>query len=388
MSDRISECLRLRQWVIPLLTRSIEPNEWAESAPRVSRDAWILFFAAETFAWPLARRLGDSVSLLPADAQTALTNAARLEMQRIMAARAQLDALDHVAALCYVQPIVLKGGVALADGSHGFDLGDLDLMLAPHEVEVFGRALVEHGGYHYNVRKGHYYADGALPIELQDKLEVGHGVKQLSELHTQRLSKYDRLCRLSPMGHVLYMIQHSTTKHALRRGHLRDVLLIGSALDACSTWELSAVESAVHESPMAHVYVPMLEFARATRVGDAPSGVLVDVFRPIAASKYATSVWFPRGSPPLFPLLLDQIPHFVASSSDGWRLAIGYLTTGNPERSHWYWPPLARVSALLARAVGMVIRTPYRMLALAMAAIVGTYIRLFYYLVLPAASGK
>jgi hypothetical protein len=174
------------------------------------------------------------------------------------------------------------------------------------------------------------------------------------------------------------MIQHSTTKHALRRGHLRDVLLIASALDGCTASERDDVARAVHASPMRHVYEPTLALARATQREENAPAFAPDVFRRVAAGKYATCVWFPDGPPSMLPLFLDQVPHFVASSADARRLVVGYLNTENPVGSHWYSTSIARVSAPAARALGVAARTPYRLLALSAAGVLGAYIRWRY----------
>jgi hypothetical protein len=277
-----------------------------------------------------------------------------------------------------VQPIILKGGVALADGSHGFDLGDLDLLLPADHMEPFGHALVANGFTFHPAMGGSYTSDGALPIELHDALEVGYDVRQAADTEHVSFARFRRLRRLTPAAHVLYMIQHSTTKHALRRGHLRDILLIGSALEGCSAAERDEIERAVQASPMRHIYEATLTLARATQIDPRSAAPEMDEFRRVAAGKYATSVWFPKGSPSLLPLFLDQVPHFVASGADARRLVVGYLKTGVPPGSRWHSSSLARVSAPLARALGAVMRTPYRLVALSAAGVAGLCIRFCY----------
>lgn len=296
-----------------------------------------------------------------------------------MAARAELSVIDRIAEGCGVEPIVLKGGVALADGSHGFDLGDLDLLLPAEEIERFGKALVDGGFAYHRAIAVSYTSDGALPIELHDALEVGYSVQPAGVTKHVPLARFRRLRRLSSAAHVVYMIQHSTTKHALRRGHLRDVLLIGSALDGCTAAEREEVERAVQSSPMREVYAATLALARATQCDGAHAPApTTDAFRRVAAGKYATSVWFPQGPPSLLPLFLDQVPHFVASGDDARRLVVGYLKTGNPPGSRWHSPGLARISAPLAHGLGVLARTPYRLVALSAACVVGSYIRWCY----------
>jgi hypothetical protein len=97
----------------------------------------------------------------------------------------------------------------------------------------------------------------------------------------------------------------------------------------------------------------------------------------MAAGKYATSVWLPNGSPG-FPLHLDHVPHFVASWKDGWRLISGYLRTPVERESRWNSSAITRVSPRLAVVLGAIVRTPYRVVALGYALLVGMIIRANY----------
>ena len=376
MSDLVAECLSLRRWAIPLLSRSVGPEQSVASLPRVALDAWRLFLAAETCSGALAARLGAAAALLPADACAALQRASLLEVQREMAARAQLATLDVIAEQCEVEPAVLKGGVHAADGGEAFDLADIDLLLDGGDAATLGRALIDEGGYSFDARTAQYRSDGAITVELHTDLEVGYGVEIAMQTETVRLGGFRRLRRLSPGAHVVHCIQHSTTKHALRRGHLRDVLLIADALDDCSPADIAAVARALHGSRVDGVYAATLALAQSMRATSS-SGAPADPFVRMAAGKYATSVWLPLGAPSL-PLLLDHAPAFVASAADGWRVTKGYLTTEVQPASRWYSSRIARISPALATALGAIVRTPYRLVALGCAAVLGGVIRVVY----------
>lgn len=381
MTGLVAECLGLRRWALPLLARSVSPEDSAKTIPTVSPRAWALFLAAETVSRPLAARLGQFSALLPTSSQHALRHSAREEAQRVMAARAQLANIDQIAEWCALEPVVLKGGVHAADGGEGFDLGDLDLLLDSGDVVRFRQALVEQGGYRFHPRLDQLKLDGAITVELHDHLEVGYGIELAGGTANQHLAGFQRLGRLAPAAHVAYCIQHTTTKHPLRRGHLRDVLLIADALDDCSAEELVQLETALRASRSRDVYLQTLTLARSLQPCATTTSPVLDPFTRFAAGKYATSVWFPSGSAAAFPLLLDHIPHFVAPPADAWRLIVGYLGTDVQALSRWNSPLLSRVAPRLAIALGTIVRTPYRIVALAYALIVGVAIRILYALV-------
>jgi hypothetical protein len=343
--------------------------------PSVSLDAWAFFLAAETCPRSLSARLGSSASALPADARDVLQRAARAEVQRVMAARAQLVVIDELAERLGVEPVVLKGGVHAADGGEAFDLGDLDLLLQSADVAVFGRALLDHAGYVYDPRFGQYKIEDGITVELHDGLEVGYGRDVVGGMESQALRGFRRLRRLSPAAHVSYCIQHTTTKHPLRRGHLRDLLLVADALDDCSPSELDAVQRALSSAASRALYAATFAVARLMQVHGSATVRMSDPFMRIAAGKYAMALWFPKGSPAAFPLLLDHIPHFFASPGDAWRLVSGYLRTDVEEASRWNFAFVSRLSPRLAVVLGAVVRTPYRLVALGYACAVGMIIR-------------
>jgi hypothetical protein len=377
MRDLVAECLSLRRWAFRLLARLESVEDSIAAIPRVSLDAWTLFLAAETFSRFLAARLGASAALLPAAAREVLERGAREEVQRVMAARAQLRAMDDIAERCGVDPIVLKGGVHAVDGGEAFDLSDVDLLLDTPGTAILGQALVEEGGYSFEKRSAQHKLEGGITVELHDGLEVGYGIDVAGGTESQPLRGFRRLRRLAPVAHVVYCIQHTTTKHSLRRGHLRDLLLIADALEDCSVAELDGVREALSRSPERDVYLTTFALARSMQARPSGGAPVSDPFARVAAGKYATSLWLPNGSPG-FPLHIDHALHFVASWGGAGRLINGYLRTPVQRESRWNSTLVSRVSPRLAVVLGAIARTPYRVVALGYAFLVGMLIRANY----------
>jgi hypothetical protein len=333
LTDLVAEALELRRWTVALLARDADPHAAVQGLPRVSPAAWRLFLAAEVIALPLSRRLGDSAAQLPPDARDALDAATSAEMQRVLAVRAQLADIDRIADTLGVEPVVLKGAVAAVDGDSPVDMGDIDLLARSFD------------------------APGLMPVEFHEKLDVGYGLTSLGDASSMRLPGFRRLRRLTPVAHILYCLQHATTHHVVRRGHLRDVVLVANALERCTEEEQREVDAAISTSPAAPAYRASLGFSRTMR----------DPFELIAAAKYEMAVRWPGGAGPLFPLRLHHVPFFVASGDDGWRIIRSYLAGGVATDSRWYSTTIARRAPQLARWIAIVVRTPYRVVALAAA---------------------
>ncbi len=375
LTDLVAQALELRRWAVALLARRIEPPAAVERFPRVSLEAWRLFLAAEVVALPLSRRLGESIALLAAEYRVALEQATRGEMQRVMSARAQLADIDRMADALGVEPVVLKGGVAAIEGNEPVDLGDVDLLLDTNDWDAVSQALVERG-FVRDVAIPLFMAAGAVPVELHTELDVGDGVASAAGIASQRLTRFRRLRRLTPVAHIAYVVQHSTTHHAVRRGHLRDVMLVAGGLAGCSPEEVRELERALSRAQTGTAYADMLRFSQAMLATDDASAI-ADPFTKIAAAKYAMAGW-PDGSGAPFPLMMHHVPFFVASAEDGWRVARSYLTGEVRKPSPWYSAAIARRSPRVAEWLAMLVRTPYRVTALATACAAAIVIRRRY----------
>ncbi|MEP6491711.1 MAG: nucleotidyltransferase family protein [bacterium] len=374
-----------------LLTRSVTPANAVAQFPDASLRAWELFLAAESCSAALTARLanaGPDSPALPVGARAALGHSALAEIQRVMAVRAQLAGIDAICDKYRIDPIVLKGGVHAIDAGDAFDLGDVDLWLSTEDVLVLQRAMVTEGGYELDLPAGHQFGvprgqlrpKHGVAVELHECLDVGFGIPVLGDAHvsrSQRLNGWRRLRRLDPTHHVVYCVQHTTTHHALRRGHLRDLLLIADAMDDCSPDELASARAMLRDSVARDVYLKTLLAAGALRNG-ARAAATEDLFRRVAAGKYAVAAWFPkRPSTWALPLAFDHVIHFTESATDGRRLIAGLLTTDFLS-SRSVSPTLARYSERLARLVGFVVRTPSRLIGLVDALVVAAVVRINY----------
>lgn len=273
-----------------------------------------------------------------------------------MTVRAQLGDIDRIGDALGVEPVVLKGAVAAVDGDEPVDLGDIDLLLTHPDFDALAGALVEEG-FTRDAVIAVFEAPNHMPIDLHDALDVGFGLTSVGGTDSVRLPRYRRLRRLAPVAHAIYSMQHSTTHHVVRRGHLRDVVLLADALASCSASQRREIDEAVATSPAADIYRKSL--AISTGIGDP--------FESIAAAKYAMAVRWPRGSGSLFPLRLHHVPFFVASTQDGWRIVRSYLAGDVPTRSRWYSTTVAQRAPRLAGWIAIAVRTPYRVVALAAA---------------------
>lgn len=342
----------------------MNPHIAAHGFPPVSPAAWRLFLATEVIALPLSRRLGDATTLLDAGQRATLERAMRAELQRVMSARAVLAEIDRFSVSLHLTPIVLKGGVAAIDGGEPVDLGDVDLLLESARHDALGDAL-ETRGFVRAASFPTFSAPGAVPVELHTELDVGHGLESAGGGASQPIPGFERLRRPSAVAHVVYVIQHATTHHGVRRGHLRDVMLIAGALAQGSADDLREIERALDASPARGVYRDMLCFAQHM-IAHGDTTTIDDPFANIAATKYALFARWPQGTR-AFPLLQQHVPFFVASGSDGRRLVHHYLISESATTSVWHSAVLARRSPQLARVVAMVVRAPYRITALAVA---------------------
>jgi hypothetical protein len=387
LTDVVAECLALRRWALSLLTRSATPAEIVAQFPNPSSGAWTLFLATEAFSGALSARLRDAAADLPPQARDSLERSTRAEVQRVMAARAQLAAIDGICDECGIEPIVLKGGVHAVDGGEAFDLGDIDLMLASSDLHALQRAMVDRGGYDLDIPpgfqvgtpRGQLRTSEGIVVELHDELDVGLGIPVLANTHatgSQRLHGRRRLRRLAPPSHLVYCVQHTTTHHPFRRGHLRDLLLIADAMDDCAPDELDSARALLHQGTAATVYEKTLILADAMRSG-SPAGSAEDSFRRTAAGKYAMSAWFPNGSASRFAPAIDHVMHFAESTTDARRLIAGHLTKDYAS-TRSVSPAIARYSAPLAKFVGLAVRTPVRIMTLAKAFAVALVVRANY----------
>jgi hypothetical protein len=369
----VSQCVALRERTLALLSGAVEPEAWVHSVANTPTNAWWLFLAAEACATPIRVRLGKEAHLLPVGVKGVLDHACREELQRILTVRMQLAIIDRAAGATGLAPVVLKGGVAVAEGVSGFDLGDVDLLLPATDCERLAQALREIGG----VGQLSVQLPGALPTDIHATLDVGSGLSPvIPRPETQPISEYAHLRRLRNVPHAAYIIQHCTTQHPSRRGNLRDLMLLAETIRTFSTDELEELSAALQTSPERALYEGFLMRARAINTGTAlacdPSVALM------AAAHYALSLRWPNTVGPVRQSLRGMSTYFFGSRSDVGRALRIYLLKPVEPGSFWMPRALSTRVPRLARLTSYVLRTPYRAALLLYSASVAMAFRLDY----------
>ncbi len=250
-----------------------------------------MFLTTERCAVPLARCLEHWTEPLPPLIQDRLATAARTELKRILAGRAQLRTLAGLARETGCRPVLIKGGAFLAREDRSYDLDDLDVLLAPPEAHIYAAALDAAGyGTLGSTSYRHLYgrsAPGSLEIEIHlagDRYPGPLGTTALQA--AQPIPEFPELGRLPPLEHTWIILGHVTVDHTFRRGRIRDVLLLADAVADCSPDDRVMLSRRTATHPAGGVMDAQLAMAQAFS-GDAP---LVDAFESVALTNYVLQV--------------------------------------------------------------------------------------------------
>ena len=328
--------------------------------------AWHVFLLAECCAVPLARalrRAGAWDSLAP-DARVAIAAAESRELQRILTARAQLTELDAVAASLGVMPIVLKGGATLAEGTP-VDLGDLDLLITDDAADLLARALVTRGYARARVIAAEetLLRAGGLPVELHTSVPYGRVPVPLpadapATPPIARLGESRALRRLVGAPALMMLLRHGVLHHPIRRGHLRDLVVLAEAIGRCTPAEVDAVTAVCAADPDGSALAETLVLARAIQAG-APTAD-TPATRRSAAHKYlfALGAWrrVSRVAPRWPTLLFAALDRPAARRASWWAA----LVSGNDPGSPWACGPLGRAAPHITAALIVPARLAYR----------------------------
>lgn len=289
-----AQALRLRAWALELLGGGA-PGD----APRVDAAAWQVFLRVEACAGPVRNAL-RAAGVRAGDGEGELDRAATRESQRILSARAQVAAIDGLAAAEGWRIAVLKGGVALED-AQPLDVADLDLLVGPGDATALLEAL--HGaGYAVHgedrpapgPRDHHYaprYTPGSVPVEVHFRIGEMDPEHDLLGAAVP-LERSRTLLRLAPADHLRHLLLHTVAHHPYRRGRLRDLLLIGAAVRALGGPGVDAVLASLAANPFAAQLGDTLGAARAFAEGRVPE----DRWRRASGAAYAAaaSAWIAR----------------------------------------------------------------------------------------------
>jgi hypothetical protein len=326
--------------------------------PPADPAGWELFLRVERCALPLQSRLGSaSAAILPPEAASLLRRRAGLETQRVLSARAALAQISRAAAkLDGDAVVVLKGGVALAPGAAPLDLADVDVLLEPAAAERLGQAL-DAAGYQPYGHGDEWHtlprmAPGALPVEIHTGLppdQARPGVIARSV----PLPGWPALRRPAPGDHAWHLLVHSALHHPLRRGQLRDLLLLAAALRECTPAEVEEMAEGARAHRFAGPLGEVLDAARALAAGTPAT----DRFRRMAAAAYGLQAFTEKLRRPEWvcsELVLAVVP-LVGQAAD--RGEFRALLTANVHASHL--PPLAWAERRAPR-LGTALRTVVR----------------------------
>lgn len=283
------ESLRLRRFARAVLgERNAGPGPGA-CVPAASPEAWDLFLLAERCALPLQTRLRESglLDAMPAASRAVLDRARGEEVQRVLAARAQIPALEGIAADLGTSAVLLKGGIAVGTGDP-LDLNDLDLLLPPDHAPAFAAVLDRHGFNAVGTGSSHHLPGRRAPGRLT--VEVHRGMKAVDpELvrecwtRVRPIGSAPGLLRLAPPDHLWSLLVHVAVQHPYRVGLLRDWMLIRSAAVECSSAEMEVVRRRIRSNPHAALIQRVLE--DATAVGPVDP----DPFAGRAGVRYVTA---------------------------------------------------------------------------------------------------
>ena len=258
--------------------------EWQRRVARYSGGAWKLFLEAERCALPLQRRVRDKGEIADGPAPL-LQRSATTELQRVLAARAQLVEIGQLASAHGIPAIVLKGSLSALIGPEPLDLADVDVLLPPDGAELLARELDRRGYRAVALPGPAHLAPRARPHGVP--VELHCTIMHLGDLaglrHRARaLTEWTGLSRLSPVDHLWHVLVHTVVSHPYRRGSLRDVLLTAEALRDVAPSDLDDVRSRIAQHAHAVPLGTMLALVQSLVRGDAP----VDQFRSYAAAHY------------------------------------------------------------------------------------------------------
>ncbi|HEY0026018.1 MAG TPA: nucleotidyltransferase family protein [Longimicrobium sp.] len=296
---RPSDALRLRAWSLPLLSGA-PPGP----PPPVSPDTWDLFLRGERCAIALRAAVvarGHSGDV-PAAAARVLEARATRELQRALAARAEILRIGSLLAGRGGHGIVLKGGAAALSGTV-LDVQDVDLLVPAGAARELAGCLAAAGyraaeadpwegateAFHLAPRA----ARGGLAVEVHVRIPY---VDEVEPWRDPRPSGVPGIALLPPEDHAWHVLVHAVEHHAERRGCLRDLLLLRAALAACGAGQTALVHERASRHPASAALLAMLDMAGALLAGTPPG----DPFRGQAALRYllaAGGAPFQPGSP-------------------------------------------------------------------------------------------
>jgi hypothetical protein len=282
----MQETLRLRAWALDALTGRADAEVPGAATP------WRIFARSERCAIPLRARLraGGVYPSLPENARSTLETVARVELQRVLSARAHLRVIDRLAARGGWEVAVLKGGAACFDDRDALDLADLDVLARPADARALAAAL-DASGYgdagpsspqHLEGRMSR----GGLKVEVHTAIDMADAGRDADVWNAVVPIEGTACLRLlAPRDHLWHLLVHVGVLHPYRRGALRDSLLIAQAVRRCGRADLEGIDTRIADHVHGDVLRDLLITARAL-MGTGP---VPDRFTYQAAVSYFVS---------------------------------------------------------------------------------------------------
>jgi hypothetical protein len=301
---RLLEALHLRWWAINALfgpTNCLPDENVGEFDP----ESWALMLRAERCALPLSSTILLEKSHLPAVVVDRVREVVAQELFRNLLVRRQCDEIGSRARHRGWRLIILKGGTSVLDSSPSIDLSDLDLLVHPECLtdvrEWFLSTGYREKGGSASHRLPHLIRKGCLPVELHIAIPgLGRGENLWREVGSDKGGT--GFHTLPPREHLWHLMLHSVVQHPNRRGRLRELYQIVSALAACSDDDVECVRSRARINRYAQPIVTLLEMSLQARQG----GLVVDPFIPVAASSY---IWRDSEWARLLPRSIALLAH-------------------------------------------------------------------------------
>lgn len=273
----VKGAVALRRWAVSILA-----GRWAAEPGPLSRRSWGLFLEAERCAVPLMRGISqhDLRERLSPEFRVQIEERANVELERIESARRQLAVAADVAAQLGCKVVALKGSVAAMDPEHAVDLVDVDVLVelryAREYVAELDRRGYRAGGSsiaHLAAR----WSDEPLPIEVHTTLgPSGRLIADDLWSELRASEQFDGVHLLCPSDHLWYILMHVVSSHPNRHGHLRELLLIGSAIEMVGL-DLSEIGSRISTVPERATMKGVIQAAQELRDGTAHPDVLIEV---------------------------------------------------------------------------------------------------------------
>ncbi len=258
-----------RGWALSLLRRSgSEGLRYGEDDS--SAAAFDLFLRAERCALPVQRCVGLRHATLSPSLDRVLTSRATVEIERVLAARAQLLEIERLAQPHGIRPIVLKGGLLALRPHDPLDLYDVDILVGSRSEADLLATLLDRNGQTPMSPPADWHLEPRGRVGLVN-VEIHVGIRCEGDLsglraRAQPIPGFPVFRRLAPADQCRHVLLHSAIHHPFRRGSLREALLLRAALDECDVADHTTLSHFTLDHERRDVLGRMLDFGYS--IGD------------------------------------------------------------------------------------------------------------------------